>query len=95
MSSTTKIKRRRVTFTYVAPNAEEVILMGDFNDWDPQKHPMKKNDNGVWTKIAMIPTGRWEYKFMVDGQWRLDPENDLLCSNRFGTRNNVLLVGDK
>ncbi|MFC1858884.1 glycogen-binding domain-containing protein [Thermodesulfobacteriota bacterium] len=95
MSSTTKIKRRRVTFAYVAPKAKEVILMGDFNGWDPQKHPMKKDDRGVWTKVAMIPAGRWEYKFMVDGQWRIDPENDRLCPNRFGTRNNVMLVGKK
>jgi hypothetical protein len=53
---------------------------------------MKKDENGVWKKIVMLTPGRYEYKFLVDGQWRTDPENDQVCFNRFGTRNNIFIV---
>jgi 1,4-alpha-glucan branching enzyme len=33
------IKRRKVTFSFEAVAAKEVFLTGDFNNWDPQKHP--------------------------------------------------------
>ena len=35
-----KVSRRRVVFTFFAPQAKEVLLMGDFNNWDAKVHPM-------------------------------------------------------
>ena len=29
-------------FAVWAPNAEDVSVVGEFNDWDPERHPMKK-----------------------------------------------------
>ena len=84
------VKRRKVTFSYEPKDADEVILLGDFNHWDPKKHPMKKDVNGVWTKSVMLTPGTYEYKFLVDGEWREDPRNDRVRSNCFGTLNNVL-----
>ena len=37
-----KIKRRKITFSFESSDAKKVILMGDFNNWNPKKHPMKK-----------------------------------------------------
>jgi len=85
-----KIKKRKVTFSVNLPDAEEVILMGDFNQWNPQKHPMKKDKNGTWVKGVIILPGVYEYKFLIDGQWTEDPQNSLICPNGFGTYNNVL-----
>ena len=51
---------------------------------------MKSNGNGMWNKSVMIPPGRYEYKFLVDRQWKEDPQNDRMCLNGFGTYNNVL-----
>lgn len=87
-----KVKRRRVTLSLESPNAKDVILMGDFNKWEAKKHPMKQDKDGVWTKTIMLFPGRYEYKFMVDGQWQNDPGNDEACLNCFGTRNNVIIV---
>lgn len=84
--------RRRVIFSLKTSKAKEVILMGNFNGWNAKAHPMKKDENGVWKKIIMLSPGRYEYKFLVDGRWRTDPENDQVCFNRFGTRNNILIV---
>ena len=85
-----KIKRRRWTFTLEAAGAKEVFLMGDFNNWSPKKHPMQRDENGMWNKVVMLSPGNHEYKFLVDGQWREDPRNDQTCLNCFGTQNNLL-----
>lgn len=77
-----------------APEANEVVLVGDFNKWDPRSHPMRKEENGVWNKILIIPPGRYEYKFLVDGNWVEDPDNDQLSHNSFGTRNSVLNISE-
>lgn len=75
-----------------APQAKEVILMGDFNQWNAKTHRMKLNSEGIWEKILMLYPGRYEYKFLQDGQWKIDPKNTEVCFNRFGTQNNVLIV---
>ena len=89
---TPKPKRRKVTFTLVSPEAREVILMGDFNQWNPARHPMKKDAAGVWQKTTLLFPGRYEYRFLVDNHWENDPRNPLACANRFGTQNNLIVV---
>ena len=94
MAATTlseKIKKRRITFTLKAPDAVEVILMGDFNRWNEKKHQMKKREDGSWKKDVIIPAGRYEYKFLVDGRWQIDPKNEV-CPNCFGSLNNIIVV---
>ena len=87
-----KSNKQRVTFSLSEPNANEVSLGGDFNNWDAIAHPMKKDANGVWKKPLVLPPARYEYKFLVDGRWRNDPKNDKTCPNCFGTQNNVINV---
>ena len=83
-------KRRRITFSFEATAANEVILMGDFNNWNPKKHPMKNDGSGTWNKTVVISPGKYEYKFFVDGEWKKDPQNSQTCPNCFGTQNSVL-----
>ncbi|MFO7554788.1 MAG: isoamylase early set domain-containing protein [Desulfobacterales bacterium] len=90
-----EIKRRKVTFSLENTDANEVFLIGDFNKWNPKTHPMKRDGNGTWTRNVIIPPGKYEYKFMVDGQWKEDPQNDQLNPNCFGTCNNILNVTEK
>ncbi len=90
VKSKKKIKRKKVTFSIDLSGAQEVILMGDFNNWNPKKHLMKKDGNGVWNKAVILPPGSYEYKFLVDGHWKEDPQNDQTCLNCFGTYNNIL-----
>jgi len=87
-----KSNKRRMTFALEAPTAKEVMLGGDFNNWDAIAHPMKKDQNGVWKKTLMLPPARYEYKFLVDGRWQNDPKNNMTCPNCFGTQNNVIKV---
>jgi len=92
IKSERKPKKRKVTFSLRSPDAKEVILMGDFNQWNPKVHPMKKNKNEVWEKMTFLYPGTYEYRFMVDGHWKNDPNNNQTRTNQFGTINNVIVV---
>jgi 1,4-alpha-glucan branching enzyme len=92
IKSDPKPKRRKVIFSLESLHAGEVILMGDFNQWNPKKHPMKKDNNGVWKKTTLLFPGKYEYRFLVDNQWENDPENNQTCLNRFGSKNNFIVV---
>ncbi|KAJ9504339.1 alpha-1,4-glucan branching enzyme [Exophiala xenobiotica] len=37
-----------ITYREWAPNAEQAYLIGEFNNWNRESHPMKKNSFGVW-----------------------------------------------
>jgi 1,4-alpha-glucan branching enzyme len=85
-------KRKRVEFRYETADALEVIVSGDFNGWDQKKHVMKSDGRGIWKKTMMLPPGQYEYKFVVDGEWRTDPGNPYQNFNCFGSINNVLKI---
>lgn len=90
-----KMKRQKVTFTFESTEAREVFLSGDFNNWNPNTHPMKNDGNSRWRKTMMIPPGKYEYKFLADGKWVEDSRNDQICKNIFGTYNSVLNLKPK
>ena len=90
--STKKTKKHHVTFSIEAPGAKQVMLTGNFNNWDPDTHPMKHTGKGVWKKRLTLASNQYEYKFLIDGEWQEDPENDQVCLNCFGTRNNLLTL---
>ena len=85
-------QKRRITFKLDASGAKDAVLVGDFNSWDVKKHRMKRDDKGRWTKIVTLAQGNYEYKFIVDGEWQNDPNNNQVVSNSFGTFNNLLTV---
>jgi 1,4-alpha-glucan branching enzyme len=89
-----KTTRKKVLLSLHAPQAKTVFLAGDFNDWNPGKHGLKKGKSGAWEKTLILSPRTYEYKFIVDGKWELDPANNRTCQNCFGTRNNLLTVSE-
>lgn len=87
-------KRKKVTFSLEATKAETVVLMADFNNWDPNKHQMKNNGNGLWTKSVMLTPGEYEYKYLVDGKWHENLQSEKTCQNCYGTYNGLLRIED-
>jgi 1,4-alpha-glucan branching enzyme len=87
-SENTKVQ---VQFKVAATDAKSVSVAGAFNDWNPQKTPLKKNGGG-WKTTITLPRGRYEYRFVVDGQWVADPNATEAVANPFGGSNSVLNV---
>ncbi len=90
-----KIYRQRVTFSLKAAHAKAVSLLGDFNNWDATATPMKRDKNGIWKSTLILSSGRYEFKFMVDGKWREASKTEPAVPNSFGTLNNVMVVAEK
>jgi 1,4-alpha-glucan branching enzyme len=87
-----KAAKQKVTFSYSAPQAANVTLVGDFTGWQQAPLPLKKDNKGVWKKTVSLLPGRYEYRLMVDGEWRDDPQCPNRCPNQFGGENCVCLV---
>ena len=90
-----KIYRRKIIFSLKAPNAKEVFLVGDFNNWDTGANPMKLDKDVSWKGCLIFNPGRYEFKFLVDGKWREGLKKEQTVPNCFGTLNNVLIIPEK
>lgn len=81
-----------LTFEFYAPQAEDVRLAGTFNNWDPTKHRLRKDANGRWRLTLKLRPGRYEYRYLVDGNWENDQRPCVCVPNAFGTWNCVIEV---
>jgi 1,4-alpha-glucan branching enzyme len=87
-----KPPKQKVTFTFRAPEAQTVLVAGDFTGWNQAPLPLKKQKSGLWKMTMSLPPGTYEYRLLVDGQWRDDPECSNLRPNQFGGQNCVCVV---
>jgi hypothetical protein len=78
-------------FALYAPEAKRVSLCGEFNAWSPDATPMKPQGNGLWETALVLSPGRYQYKFVADGQWLPDPKAEA-TPNIYGSVNSVILV---
>ena len=83
---------RKVPFKLLAPEAQNVSLAGVFNNWDLNSHLLKKDSKGMWKIVIDLMPGRYEYRFLVDGQWKNDHKCTDLVANPFGTENCILTL---
>lgn len=73
-----------------APDAERVDVVGSWNDWQPQAMIAHEHH---FTVTLMLPPGRYEYMFLVNGQdWRADPDAPLGRDDGFGHVNSILNI---
>lgn len=92
-----KAKRKTIQsteFSLSAPEAKEVFVAGDFNNWNASEHAMRKFKDGKYIKKLKLKPGRYEYQFVVDGQWWTDPANPNRQPNSFGSENSVIEIND-
>ena len=76
---------REFEFVVVEPHAARVSLVGDFNDWDAARTPMRRMQEG---------SGRYRYAFLVDGtRWLADPTAPAARDDEFGAPSSVVTVG--
>ena len=85
-------KAKSVSFRWTVLDANTVAIAGDFNNWDAQVHPLKKGKDGTWNVTLRLKPGSYEYRFIVDGEWREDPFNPNRVANPHGGFNSVCEV---
>jgi chromosome partitioning protein len=87
---------REIVVRFRDASANDVRIAGDFNGWVPDKGVRSliesEGQTRVWTKILRLPPGTYQYRYVVDGEWREDPENPEIISSTVGGRNSVLVV---
>lgn len=86
------IRKKMVKFEFKGESDQEVHVAGTFNDWDPGQLKLKENGDGVYRASLRIPSGRHEYKFVVNGIWCADSHCPDSTPNAHGSINSVVTV---
>ncbi len=81
-----------ILFSFQSQDAETVAVAGDFNNWRPEKLNTPCLNEDVWTKVVPLCTGKYNYKYIVDSMWGVDPDNINRELNSFGVENSVIEV---
>lgn len=78
------------TACIVWPNsASEVLVAGSFDGWATQRK-MEKSRTGIFSVWLKLYPGKYEIKFIVDGEWKIDPLRPIVHNN--GYENNLLVI---
>lgn len=81
-----------VNFVCVAQGAKEAFITGDFNDWHPTSHPMKRQPDGAWQISLPLHHGHHHYRFLVDGKPMLDPKAQGIARDHQGEKVSLVAV---
>ena len=85
----------KVTFRYQPEeSAEEVQLLGDFNQWGEKKRQFlkKRKDGSFSLTLNLKPNQSYQFRYLVDGSWVTDVEADNMIWNSFGSQNALVEV---
>ena len=87
---------REVVVRFTDAEAGDVRIAGDFNGWVPDRGVRSliasEGQNRVWTKILSLEPGTYQYRYVVDGEWREDPSNPQSEPGPTGQLNSILQV---
>ena len=80
-----------LTFELPAPVwADQVFLVGEFNDWDERATPLAQTRGGWQVTLDLLANRFYEFRYLIDGRWQTDYRADGLSSNGFGSQNSVV-----
>jgi chromosome partitioning protein len=85
-------KMTEVVLKVAAPDAKEVFIAGEFNNWKLDESSRMEKTNGCWTKRLNLDSGKYRYRFVIDGNWSEDPANPATQLNSYGTLDSLLEV---
>jgi len=71
-------------FRFYRPDAQNVYLVGDFNDWQDGQLEMARRSDGDWVAKVRLPVGEFKFRYCADGQWFTDYAAFGVAPGRFG-----------
>jgi 1,4-alpha-glucan branching enzyme len=74
-------------------NASNVVVTGNFYNWNPRGLPMTRTSAG-WALPVYLREGTYAYKFLADGRWMTDPGNPKVRNDARGNQNSFLEIGE-
>jgi hypothetical protein len=83
---------KKVPLRIRADGAKEVVLTGDFTQWAKDKIRLTPSTGGEWITSLELAPGEYQYRLIVDGEWRDHADAAHRVPNSFGTQNCVLVV---
>ena len=91
-TKSTKEIQENIEFSFCSPGAMNVYVAGEFNSWDTQSLPLKKDKDGICRTKVKLPSGRYEYKLFADNAWVEDLPDSEAVFNPLGTKNFIISV---
>lgn len=88
-------KLTEVVFSISMPQAKDVYLAGEFNNWKLDETSRMELADGAWRKKIHLTSGRYRYRFVIDGSWTEDPNNSYKDLNPFGSMDSLIEVVSK
>ena len=85
-------KLSEVAFSLFAPEAKEVYVLGDFNNWKLDGQSRMEQDNGTWKKRLGLTSGKYHYRFVIDGKWTEDANNPTKEINPYGSMDSLIEI---
>ncbi len=85
----------KVTFTLPESiHADNVYLVGDFNEWHETQTPMSKHKDGHFAVTLNLEKGReYQYRYLINGtEWHNDWNADKYIPNPFSGDNSVVIT---
>ena len=83
---------KKVPLKIKAEGAKEVVLTGDFTQWAKDQVRLTPTAGGEWITVLELAPGDYQYRLIVDGEWRDHADAARRIGNPFGTQNCVLTV---
>lgn len=85
-------KLKEIVFSISAPEAKEVFIAGEFNNWKLDEESRMTKENNCWIKKISLSPGAYRYRFVLDGVWTEDPNNQKREKNPFGEEDSLLEI---
>jgi 1,4-alpha-glucan branching enzyme len=85
----------KVTFALpLEETADRVSVVGDFNDWDPSAHPLRKRANGTRSvSVVLPPDTEARFRYLdSEGRWLNEPDADDERPNAHGGTDSVIIL---
>ena len=84
---------RGTVFKFHTDPGHEVYVAGTFNNWNAKQYRLNnRKGTGDYRLVVPLAPGRFEYKFIVDGLWCVDPECPDWVRSNYGSMNSVVTV---